>query len=128
MKRNLTTAKKLSQSKTWLTAKPLLGKLIKWTTWAVLAIDVAIIILYAIGSYRKAPGTIQLFLVRACLILSLLLIISSVYGLILDLYYAIRRKQAMYLAGAAGYIILIALGIALALFSAFIIGAVDGNL
>ena len=127
MKRNLTTAKKISQSKAWITAKPLLGKLVKWTVWIVLAINIAVVILYIAGSYRKASDDSQLTLVRICLALSMLMIISSLYGFVLDSFYAVRRRQFRYLAGIVVYILIIALGIILALAAAFIIGAVKGN-
>ena len=134
MKRNLTTAKKMSRGKALVSGvwrrdtKPLLGKLVKWTVWTVLGINAAVLVLYVIGSYQKASDDAQLALVRICLILSLLLIISSVYGLVLDVYYIIRRHQPFYLLGIIGYILLIALGAILALAAAFIIGAVGGNL
>ncbi|MCL1813860.1 MAG: hypothetical protein FWG29_10125 [Treponema sp.] len=128
MKRNLTTAKKISQSKVWLTAKPLLGKLVKWTVWTILILNLSVVILYIAGSYQKASDAAQLTLVRICLILSLLLIISSVYGFFMDIYYLIRRHQAVYLVGIVGYIVIIAIGAILALGAAFIIGAAGGNL
>ena len=128
MKRNLTTVKKTSQSKARAAVKPLLGKLIKWTTWTLLVLNLLVVILYIAGSYQRASDTAQLALVRICLILSLLLIISSIYGLILDLYYIVRRHEAVYLLGIAGYIMIIVLGALLALGAAFIIGAAGGNL
>ena len=128
MKRNLTTAGKISQSEAWKTAKPFLGRLIKWTVWAVLAFDLLIVILYIIGSYQKASDDTQLTLVRICLVLSLLLIISSLYGIFLNLFYVFSKRKIFYLSGVAGYILIIVLGAALALISAFIIGAVGGNL
>jgi len=127
MKRNLTTANRLSRSKAWLTARPLLGKLIKWTVLAVLTLTLTTVILYGIGSYREASDDAQLALVRLCLILSLLLVISSFYGLILDVYYAIRKRRAAYLAGALGYLVIMVLGFACVLGTAFIIGAVGGT-
>ena len=127
MKRKLTTGR-LSQSESWRTAKPLLGKLIKWTVWTVLALTIAVVILYGAGSYRRASADSIFALVRLALVLSLLLIISSVYGLILDVFYVIRKRKAAYLAGIAGYLVLIALGAVIALGAAFVIGAVGGNL
>ena len=128
MNRNLTTAKKTVQSEVWITAKPLLAKLVKWTVWFILALDILAAVLYIIGSYQKAPDESQITLVRTCLILSMLMIISSVYGIILDLFYLITKRKPAYLAGILGYILIIALGAVLALGAAFIIGAVKGNL
>ena len=127
MRRNLTTAKKNDQNEPRFTAKPLLGKLIKWTTWTILAVYLVVLILYIAGSYQKAPDDSQLALVRMCLVLSLLLIISSSYGFVLNLFYTAKRRHISCLIGAAGYIALIALGAILTLSAAFIIGAVGGN-
>ena len=128
MKRNLTTVQALSQNRAWQSAKPLLGKLIKWTVWAVLALTLTVVILYIAGSFRKVSDDSQLLLVRISLVLSLLLIISSIYGFILNMYYAVRRRKIAYIIGGAGYILIIVMGAAIALGAAFIIGAVGGNL
>ena len=134
MKRNLTTAEKTTQREAWIIdiwrrdAKPLLGKLIKWTAWTVFVLNLAVVTLYVIGSNKMSSDEAQLALVRICLILSLLLIISSAYGLILDIFYVFKKRKASYLIGVAGYIFLMILGVLLALIAAFIIGAVKGNL
>jgi hypothetical protein len=123
MKRNLTTA--ISQRLGY--AKPLLGKLVKWTVWAVLGLTIVIIILYVAGSYRQVSDTAQLALVRFGLIVSLLLVISSMYGFVLDIFYAIHRKSLNYVAGALGYVLVMAIGALIALSLAFIISAAGGN-
>ena len=134
MKRNLTTAEKITQREAWIIdiwrrdAKPLLGKLVKWTAWTVFALTLLVVILYIEGSYQKTSDDAQLALVRICLILSLLLIIAAAYGLILDVFYIFRKRKPSYLIGIAGYIFLMVLGVLLALIAAFIIGAVKGNL
>ena len=110
------------------TAKPLLGKLVKWAVWIFLILLFAVIIMYIAGSYQRVSDDYQLALVRASLILSLMVIISSIYGLILDLFYAVKKKRIMYLIGILGYILIIAFGTIIALAAAFIIGAVGGNL
>jgi len=125
MKRNLTTAH-LPDGKA-RPARPLLGKLLKWTVLAVLALTITSIALYAAGSYRKASDGFQLAILRFCLVFSTLLVISSVYGIILNLYYAVRKRQAAYLAGVLGYTLAAALGGGAALGAGFIIGAVGGN-
>ena len=125
MKRNLTTVRR---GFGWRSARPLLGILVRWTVWIILALNLVIVLLYVAGSYQRASDNSQLSLVRICLILSMLMIISSVYGIILDFYYMFRRRRPAYLTGIAGYFLVIALGILLALGAAFIIGAVGGNL
>jgi len=141
MKRNSSTVRSpgLSQSQTWLVAKPLLGRLVKWTVLAVLALTLAVVALYVLGSYRRASAESQLALVRLSLALSMLLIISSMYGLILNIYYLFtrfpkrrpdqpeRRKRGPYIAGIPGYLLLITLGASIVLVAAFILGAVGGN-
>ncbi|MDR2553454.1 MAG: hypothetical protein LBD31_09880 [Treponema sp.] len=82
---------------------------------------------YAAGSYRKADDASQLFLLRLSLALSLLLGIAAFYGLVLDLYYTIRRRRAAYLWGVLGYILIICSAALVLLGSAFIIGAAGGN-
>jgi hypothetical protein len=128
MKQNLTTVKKNSQSATWVNASSFLNKLIKWTARALLALDIIIIILYIAGSYKKSSNETQLLLVRICLIVSLLMFISSLYGIFLNLYYLAKEHRLAHLAGIAGYSLIIALGAMLALGAAFIIGAAGGNL
>ena len=128
MKRNLTTAKNRPRSKRGDTTKPLLGKLIKWTVLAIVALNITVIILYIASSIRKSPDDFLLSLVRMCLVLSLLMIISSIYGFLLNVFYSIRKRHISYLGGGAGYILIIVFGIILAIAAAFIIGAVEGNL
>ena len=124
MKRKLTTVSQPQQKKTVNIEKPLLGRLIKWTVWIILVITLVLHIVYITGSYRNASDDSQLALVHHCLVFSLLLIISSFYGLILVLYYTARKRNLAYITAALGYAVLIILG-ALALFGAmFVIGAV----
>ena len=130
MKGKLTSAaqkqQKFSKNAAKAREKTLLGSLVKWAVWIILALTVTVHIVYMSGTYRNASDESQLALVNICLVLSLLLIISSFYGLILELYYAIRKRNAAYLAVAMGYSILIVLG-TLALFGAmFVLGAVRG--
>jgi hypothetical protein len=129
MKRNLTTVEplRISGDKAWSIAKPLLGKMIKYTAWSIGVLVLVVIACYAVGSYRRSAENAQLFLVRFCLILSLLLIISSFYGLVLDVIYALKRRRAAYLLGVLGYMALMTAGAAVLLGTAFIIGAVGGN-
>ncbi|MDR1144440.1 MAG: hypothetical protein LBK77_09535 [Spirochaetaceae bacterium] len=111
----------------WLIAEPLLGRLVKYTVWFIGTAALAVIACYAAGSYRKTGGGVQLLLVRFSLVLSLLLIISSFYGMVLNAIYAVKRKRAAYLLGVLGYMVLMAMGALLLLGASFIIGAVGGN-
>ncbi|MDR2661895.1 MAG: hypothetical protein LBC31_02735 [Treponema sp.] len=129
MRRNLTTdpRRRGPGGRAWSIAEPLLGKLIKYTVWVIGLAALGLAACYAAGSYRKTGGGAQLLLVRFSLVLSLLLIISSFYGLVLDVIYAVKRKRAAYLLGVLGYASLMALGALLLLGASFIIGAVGGN-
>ncbi|MDR2072780.1 MAG: hypothetical protein LBP60_05040 [Spirochaetaceae bacterium] len=108
--------------------RSLLGKLIKWTVWAIMILDFAGLIWYVLGSYGPRDDLSQLFTLRFCLIVSLLLVISAFYGLILDLFYALNRKKIAFLIGGFGYLLIIALGLCFFLAAAFIIGAAGGNM
>ncbi|MDR2211119.1 MAG: hypothetical protein LBO65_06600 [Spirochaetaceae bacterium] len=137
MKGNLTTTDRPAKTRgDWVgelrtrfsRARTLLGRLIKWTVWAVMALDLGGALWYVIGSYRKRGDASQLLVVRFCLIVSLLLVISALYGLILDLFYMVRQRRAAFLIGVFGYMLIMALGSCLFLAAAFIIGAAGGNL
>lgn len=109
-------------------ARPLLGKLIKWTVWAIMIMDTGGVVWYVFGSYGQRNDLSQLFILRFCLIVSLLLVISAFYGLVLDLFYAFSRKKTAFLIGMFGYMLIIILGSCLFLAAAFIIGAAGGNM
>jgi len=129
MRGKLTTADKrcLSHYRKNPYPTPLLGKLVKWTVFALLFITILTVIFYVIGSYRNASDESQLGLTRFCLIVSMLLVISAIYGFILCLYYALQRKTPAFLAFALGYILIMALGAAMILGAAFILSAAGGN-
>jgi uncharacterized membrane protein (UPF0182 family) len=129
MRGKLTTADKrcLSHYRKELYSRPLLGKLVKWTVMALLFLTLSTVIFYIIGSYRNASDESQLILIRFSLTVSILLVISAVYGFILDLYYTLRKKNPAFLAYALGYILIMALGAAVVLGASFIISVAGGN-
>jgi hypothetical protein len=116
MKENLTTA------------KPVLALLVKWTVGVILFVTVVIIILYCVGSYSHAADSAQLGMVKSLLFVGVLLGVSSFYGLILDLWYALRRKNPAYVAGIIGYALLLIFGTLSAMGAAFILSAVEGTI
>jgi hypothetical protein len=126
MRRKLTTVDKRSLSHN-RKGRPLLGKLVTWTVLALLFLVLTAVVFYIIGSYRKVSDASQLALIRFCLGVSLLLIIFSVYGFVLELYYVLREKKPVYLAFALGYVLIMALGAATVFGAAFIINAVKGG-
>ncbi|MDR2701895.1 MAG: hypothetical protein LBB72_05655 [Spirochaetaceae bacterium] len=129
MRGKLTTADKhgLSHYRKGLYSRPLLGKLINWTVLALLFLTVLTVIFYVSRSYRNVSDESQLVLVRFSLAVSMLLIISAVYGFILDLYYALQKKKPAFLAFALGYILIMALGAVAVIGASFIINAAGGN-
>lgn len=104
-----------------------MGGLIKRTVFVILVLTGGVVLGYTAGSYRKVEDSSQLFLLRLSLSLSLLLGIGAFYGLVLDIYYTIRRRRAVYLLGVLGYALIIGMAALVLLGSAFIIGAVGGN-
>jgi hypothetical protein len=115
MKENLTTV------------KPVLALLVKGTVGVILSVTIVVIVVYCVGSYSYAEESAQLGMVKALLFMGALLGVSSFYGVVLDIWYAIRRKTPAYFAGAAGYVLLLILGILSAMGAAFILSAVGGN-
>ena len=126
MKHILTTVVRLLHAEVWV-SRPVLCKLLKWTVVVILVLTIGVVALYVSASNRNASDDSLIRIIQLCLILSLLLVISSIYGIILDLIYCIKSRQLVYLAGIIGYILLMIVGIILVLGSAFIIVAVGGN-
>jgi hypothetical protein len=111
-----------------LTTKPLLGKLVKWTVWAAFAFSLSVIALYCIGSYRDFSDTTQFFLVRLCIRSSIFLVLASLYGIALAMWYAVRYKNGRYCLGIPGFLLLVLFGSASAAGAAFILSLAGGNL
>jgi hypothetical protein len=116
MKENLTTA------------KPVLALLVKGTVGVILSVTIVVIVLYCVGSYSHAADSAQMGMVRALLFMGVLLGVSSFYGVILDIWYALRRKNPAYFAGVAAYALLLIFGTISAMGAAFILSAVGGNI
>jgi hypothetical protein len=114
MKRNLTT-------------KPLLGTLVAWTIRLVFAFTVLVIGFYCLGSYLGFEDSFQFFLVRLCMLVSVLLCLASFWGLFLDVLYAVRYRNSRFLLGAAGSTLLVLFGGLAACAAAFILSFAGGN-
>jgi len=129
MRGKLTTAdnRSLSHFRKDRCSRPLLGKLVNWTVLTLLFITVLTVIFYIVGSNRNVSDESQFVLLRFCLAVSVLLIIASVYGFILDLYYAVQKKKPAFLAFALGYVLIMAVGAVTVLGAAFILSAAGGN-
>jgi ABC-type Fe3+ transport system permease subunit len=107
--------------------KPVIVLIIKWITIVLMGICVVIMILYGIGlSHTFTEQTLSLFF-RSAGISGLVLCISSIYGIVLDLWMCIRRANARWLLGALGYLLLLIFGLALAILTNFIIVFMEGS-
>jgi uncharacterized membrane protein len=109
------------------TERPLLGRLVKYTVWAILLVNMLFIGLYVAGSYRGHSDASQLALVRSLLTLGVLLGIAAFYGMILDVVYALSRGNKRFLLGVLGYLGILLFAALGAMGSAFILSAVGGN-
>jgi hypothetical protein len=114
MKRNLTT-------------KPLLGTLIAWTVRIVFAFTILVIGFYCLGSYLGFEDRVQFFLVRLCMLVSILLCLASFWGLCLDVLYMIRYRNGGFLLGIIGCTLLVLFGGLAACAAAFILSFTGGN-
>jgi hypothetical protein len=110
-----------------LTTKPLLGTLVAWIVRLVFAFTVLVIGFYCVGSYLGFEDGVQFFLVRLCMIVSILLCLVSFCGLFLDVLYAVRYRNGRFLLGAAGSILLVLFGGLAACAAAFILSLTRGN-
>jgi hypothetical protein len=84
--------------------------------------------LYVIGTVQGFMDDTQLFLLRLGLGMSILLSLSSLYGLVLDLVLFFREKKARFICGAGIYAFLVFFGGIIAASAGFIIGASGGNI
>jgi hypothetical protein len=111
-----------------LTTKPLLGTLVAWTVRFVFGFTVLVIGLYCLGSYLGFEDGLQFFLVRLCMLVSILLCLASFWAIFLDILYALRYRNSRFLVGAAGCILLVVFGSLAACAAAFILSLAGGNL
>jgi hypothetical protein len=84
--------------------------------------------LYAIGTVQGFMDDTQLFLLRLGVGLSGLLALSSLYGMILDLYLFFRQKKRRFILAAGLYAFLGIFGGVIAASALFIISAAEGNI
>jgi hypothetical protein len=84
--------------------------------------------LYIIGTVQGFMDDTQLFLLRIGAGMSILLVLSSLYGLVLDLALFFRGKRPRFILGACAYALLGVLGGVIAVSASFIISASGGNI
>jgi hypothetical protein len=84
--------------------------------------------LYVIGTVQGFMDDTQLFLLRLGVALSVLLVLSSVSGLMLELILFFRRRRLRFVLGAGLYFLLGIVGALIAAAAGFIISASRGNI
>jgi hypothetical protein len=84
--------------------------------------------LYIIGTIQGFMDDTQLFLLRLGVGMSILLVLSSLCGLVLDLALFFRGKRLRFICGAGVYALLGVLGGVIAASASFIISASGGNI
>ena len=100
--------------------KPVLALLIKRTVSFFFALCLMIIFLYCVGTLRGFMDSTQLRLLRMAARVGLFLWVGAGYGVALDCY-LLSRGESRYIPSLISYIIVGAFGMAVALFSAFIL-------
>ena len=83
--------------------------------------------LYIIGTIQGFVDSTQLLLLRLLVILALCLIVSSVFGLVLNVMRFSKQKKLRYLIRAGCYFLLILFGVITALIILFIFTLSTGN-
>jgi hypothetical protein len=84
--------------------------------------------LYIIGTVQGFMDDTQLFLLHLGFVLSILLVLSAVYGLALNLALFFHRKKIRFIRGACAYAFLGLLGGIIAALAGFIISVSSGNI
>ena len=85
------------------------------------------LLLYFAGTIQGFVDTTQLFLLRLYVVLGILLLLVSIFGMVLNLQRLVRTKKARYLLRALGYMLLVLFGIATVLAVMFIITVSGGT-
>jgi hypothetical protein len=107
--------------------KPVIAILVKRTALFFFSLSGLTVFLYAIGTAQEFMDSTQLLLLRASVILGLCLAMDSLYGVILNLWLFIQKRQLRFFGSSGLYLITGALGAAMSIAAAFIIVAAGGN-
>ncbi|MFP3041768.1 hypothetical protein LQZ19_08085 [Treponema primitia] len=107
--------------------KPFIAILVKRAVLFFFFLSLLVVYLYGIGTAQEFMDRTQLLLLRLSVILGLSLAVSSIYGIILNVWIIVHDRRYHFLGGAGFYIALGILGIAIATLAAFIMVAAGGN-
>jgi hypothetical protein len=107
--------------------KPFIAILVKRTAFFFFSLSALTVFLYAIGTAQEFMDSTQLLLLRMSVVLGLCLAMDSIYGLVLNLWFFIKKRKIKLFGNSVFYIITGTLGAALAAAAAFIVVAAGGN-
>lgn len=108
--------------------KPLLSLMIKRVVFFLATMGSLTVFLYGIGTAQDFLESTQLGLLRLSAAIGILLFLGSLFGLVLDVFYAAHARAPRSLWGAFAYLFALLFGAAIALFSNGILVLVAGNL
>ncbi|WP_010255534.1 hypothetical protein [Treponema primitia] len=107
--------------------KPFIAILVKRAVLFFFLLSLLVVYLYGIGTAQEFMDRTQLLLLRLSVILGLSLAVSSIYGIILNVWIIVHDRKYRLLGGAGLYIALGIFGAVIATLAAFIIVAAGGN-
>lgn len=107
--------------------KPLLVLLVKSAVFLLFILTFVTAALYGFGSAQNYLDSTQILLLRILSITSLLLVIGSAYGIILDVGMLWKKREERYIFGLLVYVFLGILGLGITILSSFIGALMIGN-
>jgi membrane protease YdiL (CAAX protease family) len=107
--------------------KPLLVLLVKSAVFLLFILTLVTASLYGFGSTQNYLDSTQILLLRILSITSLLLVIGSSYGILLDGGMLWNKRKGRYIFGLLVYLFLGLLGLGITILSSFIRALMAGN-
>ncbi|MDR2149714.1 MAG: hypothetical protein LBO67_02635 [Spirochaetaceae bacterium] len=108
--------------------KPLVVQVVKYSIMVLAGLCTIFFMLYWLSSAHEWTEEAQVMLCQVSGILGLILGISSVYGIIVDLWMCLRRRSVRWLWGVLGYTVLLIFGIATTVLTDIILVIAKGNI
>ncbi len=107
--------------------KPLLVLLVKSAVFLLFILSFVTAALYGFGSAQNFLDSTQVLLLRILSVTSLLLVIGSAYGIVLDVGLVWKKRQGRYTLGLMVYLFLGLLGLGVTILTSFIGALMAGN-